>query len=167
MAGEVISGQLYRVGVTSIAPHERCCMDLLVVASSAQDAKDRLPWIQDLSEWTSYRIDSVAKEPQRCVVLKMKFERVPENEPDASIERREGSQPVFQRVSEPTGDKYRVTAHSVLYAKNPDHAKRKLAQRIEGGSEFVKFQVEAVAAPSAYATARDVSMFPRASIVRG
>lgn len=163
----MIAGQLYRVGVTCIGQHERCAMELVLVADSNDDAKMRLPWVYDFSEWTSYRVDWTVKEPSRCIAVRMKFERTPENEPDANIKREDGTAGVFQQAPKPSVKKYDVKATSVLYAKNPDHARRKLAERIDGGSEFVRFQIEEIAAASGYAAARDVSVFPRASIVRG
>jgi hypothetical protein len=163
----MVTGQLYRVGVTCISPNERCTMELLLVAASNEDAKARLPWLYDFVGWTSYRVDWTVKEPGRCVALKTKFERTPENEPDASIARPEGTQAMFQKVAVAAGKKYEVKAQTVLYAKSPDHARRKLAERVDGGSEFVRYSIEELAEASAYAVARDVSVFPRATFVRG
>lgn len=164
---QMLAGQLYRVGLTCISPHERCTMELLLVANGNADAKDRLPWVYDFSDWASYRVDWVAKEPARCVAIKTKFERTPENEPDASIKRVDGTQPMFQKVGQPQGKRYEAKARCVFYAKNPDHAKRKLAERIEGGSDSVMLEIEELALPSPFATARDVSVFNRAKFVRG
>lgn len=163
----MITGQLYRVGVTCMAAHERCTMELLLVASSNEDAKARLPWVYDFVGWQGYRIDWTAKEPGRCVALKTKFERTPENEPDAAIARPDGTQAMFQKVPVAASKKYEAKAQTVLYAKSPEHARKKLAERIDGGSEFVRYSIEELAEVSAYAVARDVSVFPRATFVRG
>lgn len=163
----MLAGQLYRVGVTCVSPHERCAMELLMVAASNDDAKDRLPWVYDFSGWASYRVDWTVKEPSRCVALKTKFERTPENEPDASVKRPEGTQPMFQKAPPSGGKRYQASAQAVLYAKNPDHARRKLAERIDGGSESVRYNIEELPEASAYAAARDVSVFTRATFVRG
>lgn len=162
-----MSGQLYRVGVTCISPHERCLMELILVASDNDDAKIRLPYVYDFSEWQSYRVDWTVKEPSRCVAIKTRFQRTPENEPDKSIERVDGSQGIFQAVKLKEGKKYDVKAATVLFAKSPEHARKKLAERINGGSEFVMFSIDEMAEASGFATAKDVSMFNRASFVRG
>lgn len=164
---EMTIGQMFRIGLTCLAEHERCELELVLVANSAEDAKTKLPWVFDFSDWSSYRIDWTVKEPGRCRVLKQKFERIPENEPDSVIKRDDGSQAMFQRVGEQGGKKYEIKAQTVLYAKSPDAAKKKIASRILGGSELINYQIEEVAAPSSYATARDVSVFKRASFVRG
>ena len=164
---QMICGQLYRVGITCRNAHEICTMELLLVADNNEDAKQRLPWIYDFGGWAGYRVDWTVKEPTRCVVLKTKFERTPENEPDQNVKRESGTQALFQRIPVAGGKKYEVKAQTVLYAKSPDKARQKLAERISGGSEFVKFQIEELADASGYAVARDVSVFPRASFVRG
>jgi hypothetical protein len=165
--GQMTTGQLYRVGVTCINAHERCGIEFLVIASSNEDAKAKLPWVYDFSGWSSFRVDWTVKEPGKCLVLKQKFERIPENEPDASIKRNGGSAGVFQKVEISGGKKFEVVAYTVLFAKSVDHAKKKMLERIEGGSDFVKFKVEELGESSAFAVARDVSVYPMASFVRG
>lgn len=164
---QMTTGQLYRVGLTCIAAHERCEMELLVVAANNDEAKAKLPWVYDFSGFTSYRVDWTVKEPERCVVIKTKYTRTPENEPDANLKREEGSQAMFQRAPIAASKKYQVVATTVCYAKAPDHAIKKLNERISGGSEFVKVMCEELHVASGFAVARDQSVFPRASIVRG
>ena len=164
---QMTTGQLYRVGLTCIAHHERCEMELLVVASSNDEARDKLPWIYDFSGFNSYRVDWTVKEPGKCLVIKTKYTRTPDNEPDANLLRPEGSAAVFQRTPIAAGKKYEVSAMTVCYAKSAAHATRKLAERIAGGSDFVKHSCEELAEASGFAVARDQSVFPRASVVRG
>lgn len=163
----MLSGQLYRVGVTCIGQHERCTMELIMVASSSDDAKARLPWVFDFGGWISYRVDWTLKEQDRCIAVKSKYERTPENEPDASIKRIDGTQSIFQKVTQNPGKRYEVNASAVFYAKNPEHARKKIAERINGGSDSVRFSIEELAEASPFATARDVSVFKRAHFVRG
>lgn len=164
---QMTTGQLYRVGLTCIAAHERCELELLIVASSNDEAKAKLPWVYDFSGFSSYRVDWTVKEPGKCVVIKTKFTRTPENEPDANIKRLDGSQALFQKSPIAAAKKYQVAAATTLYAKSPEHAIKKLNERISGGSEFVKVTCEELHASSGFAVARDQSVFPRASMVRG
>lgn len=165
---EMVQGQLYRVGMTCIAPNERCEVELLVVAANNEDAKAKLPWVYDLSDFSSYRVDFTVKEPGRCAVLKQAFKRTPENEPDINVQRPDGTQPHFQKVpSEVVGKKWSVIARTVCYAKDGHSAVKKLSKRIESGSDFVQWASEELAESSPYATARDTSVFPAASFVRG
>jgi len=164
---EMITGQLYRVGLTCIAAHERCTVELLLIAANNEDAKARVPWVYDLSDFSSYRIDFTAKEPGRCSVLKQTYKRTPETEPDANVLRDEGSQGFFTKPPSEAGKKWSVVARTVCYAKDGAHAAKKLAQRIDGGSDMVQWVSEELHASSPFATARDTSMFPKATFVRG
>jgi len=168
---EMVTGQLYRVGLTCMAPHQRGTVELLIVASSVDDAKAKVPWVFDLSDWTEYRVDYTAKEPGRCYVIKLTHKRAPENEPDVNVKRDQGSQGSgsqgFQQTPPPQGKKWSVVARTTCYAKDGDHAVKKLAQRVSGGSDFVQWAAEEVANASGFATAKDMSMFPRAHFVRG
>lgn len=167
MAGnELVHGQLYRVGITCRAPQQRCTMELLVVASSTDDARVRLPWLYDFSGWDEYRIDWAVKEPDRCVALNIRYERTNESTPDGVIEREKGTQNVFQRNFS-SGLRFDVAAMATLYAKDEKHARKKLAERIVGGSDSVRYSIAELAPSSPYASPRDVSVFERAAFVRG
>jgi hypothetical protein len=91
---------------------------------------------------------------------------VPED-PDIVIDRPEGTQSVWQNVPNADGPRFLVHATTTCFAKNEDHARRKLIDRLSGGSERVTWSAEQLGDPSGYATARDVSVFKRASFVRG
>ena len=164
---EMVVGQLYRVGLTCRADTEQCELELLVIASSADDAKAKLPWVYDFSSWSSYRIDYCVKEPGRCTVLRLKFKRVEENSPDVVINREEGSVGVWQSPGHQAGKKWQVIAKTVCYAKDGDHAAKKLAERITGGSQNVVWVSDELSVASGYAQAKDVSHFERATFVRG
>ena len=164
---EMVAGQLYRVGMTCRADNEHCELELLVVASSAEDAKAKLPWVYDFSSWNSFRVDYCATEPGRCAVMRMKFKRVEENAPDAVINRDEGSVGVWQKPGQQAGKKWQVVAKTVCFAKDESHAAKKLAERITGGSENVVWVSEELSVSSGFAQARDVSHFERATFVRG
>lgn len=167
MATEMISGQLYRVGYTGRSDDEVSTVECLMVAASAEDAKTRFPYVVDLSEFASYRIDYVAKEPGRTYVTRLKTERVQVSDPDAVVRRSEGSQMVWQAAPSNDGRKWDVFAKTTCYAKNEKDAQRKLSIRLQGGSERVEVVVSEVATASGFAVARDVSMYERASFVRG
>jgi hypothetical protein len=164
---QLIQGQFYRIGYTGRNDAEIATVDCLVIASSIEDAKSRFPYIVDLSEYTSYRIDYVVKEPGRSYQVRMKIERSPIEHPDACIKRNEGSQSVWQKLDAINGKKWEVYARTTCFAKSPIHAQRKLAERLSGGSERVECVATEVAASSGFATAKDMSMFDRASFVRG
>lgn len=167
MSKEMICGQLYRVGFTGRGDGETSTVECLIVATSVEDAKLRFPYTVDLSEYASYRLDYVAKEPGRAYIIRLKTERVSQDSPDAVISRQEGSQSVWNKVGQIDGRKYQVNAQVTLYAKSERIAQRKLGERLIAGNETVKCVVEEVSAPSGYAVARDVSMYERASFVRG
>ncbi len=167
MSKEILAGQLYRVGYTGRSSEEVATVECIMVAASADDAKTRFPYVVDLSDFDSYRIDYVAKEPGRVYVASIRTERVGESSPDAVIKRSEGSQSVWQRASIGDGRKWEVHAKTTCFAKNEKDAQRKLALRLQGGSERVQVAASEIAVHSGFATARDTSMFEHASFVRG
>lgn len=167
MSKEMVTGQIYRLGFTGRMEGEIATVECLMVATSVDDAKTRFPWALDLGEYSSYRIDYVAKEPGRACIVKTKIERVNQEKPDASIERNDGSQSVWQKLLPNSGKKWQVTAQTTCFAKNPMAAQKKLAERILGGSESVKCVAEEMSTSSGFAVARDTSMYERATFVRG
>lgn len=164
----IVHGQLYRVGITGRTANEKIEEEIVFVATSSEDVRARFPWVYDLSGFVWYRIDWIAKEPGRHLSLRIKTEPIDPADPDANIERQDGTQAVFQRVYvESTGTRYECVARSILYAKDAAHAKKKLASRIDSGSESVSYAIDALPASSPYAAPRDVSVFKRAHFVRG
>lgn len=167
MSSEMVTGQIYRVGFTGRMENEIATVECLMVATSVDDAKTRFPWSIDLSDYKSYRLDYVAKEPGRVCIIKTKIERQSQEQADATIERPEGSQSVWQKLQMHDGRRWQVTAQTTCYAKSEKSAQKKLAERILGGSENVKCVAEEMAVASGFAAARDVSMFECATFVRG
>lgn len=164
----IVHGQLYRVGITGRTADEKIEEEIVFVATSTDDVRARFPWAYDLSGFVWYRIDWIAKEPGRHLSLRIKTERLDDADPDANIERQDGTQAVFQRVHvDGSGVRYECVARAVLYAKDSAHAKKKLASRIDSGSDSVSYAIEALPQPSPYASPRDVSVFKRAHFVRG
>lgn len=164
---EMVHGQLYRVGLTARGDGDTAQIECLIVAASVEDARVRFPYLFDMSGYEVFRIDYVTKEPSRCMVLKTKFERTPITDPaDIVVKRDAGSQDFFQRI-EQIGHKFDVHATATLFAKDANHATKKLAERILGGSEKVKTVAVLATPTSPYATAKDQSHFQRATFVRG
>ena len=167
MSTEMVNGQIYRVGFTGRSECEITTVECLLVATSTENAKLRFPYVIDLSEFTSYRIDYVAKEPGRAYIIKRKIEKVSQENPDAVVKRNEGSFSVWQSLPATNGKKWQVNAMTTCFAKNEKDAIRKLSERISGGSENVLCVAEELAVKSGFAVAKDVSMFNKASFVRG
>ena len=163
----MVQGQLYRVGYTGRSEGEIWTIECLIVAASADDARTRFPYIVDLSEFSSYRVDYIAKEPGRAYQTRAKVERSPVDSPDAVIKRPEGSASMWQQVAAMESKKWEVYARTTCFAKNPIDAQRKLSQRLSGGSERVECVASELAPQSGYAEARDMSMFGKASFVQG
>lgn len=163
---EMVQGQLYRVGLTGRGDGESTEIELIFVALNAEDAKTRLPWCYDMSDFSSYRVDFVEKIHSRSHVIKTKIVATPACSPDAVIQRESQSQGVWQSVGTP-GRLWQVAAMADLYAKDEKHAIKKLKERIGSGSERVKVIATEKASPSGFAVAKDQSMFDKATFVRG
>lgn len=164
---EMVQGQLYRVGMTCRSPGQVSQVELLAVGCSPTDMRDRISYLYDLSDFDSYRVDYVAKEQDRCVVTKIKTQVVDINDPDAVISRPEGSVGAWQTARNAEATMFTVVARCTCYAKSAAHATKKLAERLVSKSDSVQIAAEQVSAPSAFAAAKDQSMFARATFVRG
>lgn len=166
-----IAGQMFRVfvAVRSEERRERGEAEFLCVGATEEDVRQRFKWISDLSEWDGFEIKAIAKEPQRSVMLRMRSIKTPESHPDAVIDRDGSSESIYQgRLARPIpGKKYRVSGATTCFARDEGVARRKLAERILQGSEHVSIDVEEVSAGSGFAAPKDMSVYRRASFVRG
>jgi hypothetical protein len=142
--------------------------EFLIVGGSPDDIRLRFPYLIDLADFERYRLDYIVKEPSRAFTLKTKSERLNASNPDQAIKREDGTLGIFQHVkNDPDAHRYLVHAETTCYAKNEKSAVKKLASRIQSGSENLRISVEEVAANSGFAMPRDQSVFMSASFVRG
>lgn len=169
MMTEMVHGQMYRLMVTGFSKDnaEVTKTEYLMVGASIEDIKSKFSYVVDVSDFSRYRFDYVVKEPGRVLVLSTKIERQNNISEDATIRRDSGTAGVWQEVSQDIGRKYSVRATTVCFAKDEKHAKKKLSARLLGGSELVTVVTEEVFAGDGYAKPKDVSMFQKASFVRG
>ena len=164
---EMIQGQLYRVQVTSVRADETYHTDYLIVGNGTDDINLRFQYIVDVSGFDRYKITSIAKEA-KAYVLREKLEKLKPNAPDITIDREFGSASFWQVVAgKPDSKKFEVTAQTTVYAKDCKHAIKKLSERLAAGSEHVIAVAEEVATASGFSVAKDMSMYPKASFVRG
>lgn len=167
---QMVMGQHYRVSMKSVSKDgtERRTTEYLVIGSSCEDVKGRFPYIVDLSEFSRYNIEYIVKDPDRVHVLRSKLEISDPNAPDINIEREFGTQGFWQQVSGASNSKkWSVVAKTVCFAKNPRAAASKLALRISEGSGHVDVVTEELALDDGFAKPKDMSVFHRASFVRG
>ncbi|PZQ77971.1 MAG: hypothetical protein DI563_02095 [Variovorax paradoxus] len=167
MAKEMVQGQFYRVGMTGRTETETTTIDCLVIATSVDDCRMRFPYLFDVSDFLFYRIDFIVKEPVKVYVVRSKVERSAPSSPDAVIERDAGSESIWQRVGITDSKKWEVHAKTTCFAKDQQHAVKKLSERLLGGSERVVCVAEEVSGASGFAKAKDMSVFPKATFVRG
>lgn len=164
---EMVMGQFYRIALTGVHDDETTTTECLVIATSEDDARLRIPYAYDLSDFSRYRVDWVLKEPSRAFVIRSTTNRAPKEQPAAVIKRIDGSQDIWQNVRTLDRKKWQVYARTVVFAKDEKQAQKKLAERLEGNNESVQWSAEEISAGSAFAQAKDVSMFRRAHFVRG
>lgn len=163
-------GQHYRVLLKTVAKDgtERRTTEYLAVGTSCEDVRGRFPYIVDLSEFDRYNIEYVVKDPERAHVLRSKLEKAEANKPDINIEREFGTQGFWQQVvSTPNGKKWSVVAKTTCFAKTPAAAAKKLAARINEGSDHVEVVTEELSLDDGFAKPKDMSVFNRATFVRG
>ncbi len=168
---EMVTGQLYRVMLTGVCDltGDTRKTEYLMVGASVGDIQSRFSYVVDVSEYSRWRLDYVTKEPERAHVLWTKVERSAPNPEDITIKREFGSQGFWQEILGHTPDrhKFEVVARTVLFAKNANQATKKLAERLNEGSDHVKIVVEELPTNDGFAKPKDMSVFPRATFVRG
>ena len=167
---EMVFGQLYRLGFTgfSSANMEVKKVEYLVVGTSIDDVKTRFPYLVDLSEFDRYRIEYCAKEPSRAFVLSTKLEKTTENKPDVVVERAFGTDAFWQNVkNDNKAKKYSVVARTTCFAFSEKSAKNKLSERIKSLSDHVEVVCEELFGGDGFAKPKDMSMFTKATFVRG
>ncbi len=163
-------GQHYRVSLKSVSKDgtERRTTEYLVVGTSCEDVRARFSYIVDVGEFDRYKIEYVVKDPDRAHVLRSRLEKAEANTPDINIEREFGTQAFWQQVAgAPNGKKWAVSAKTTCFAKSPVAAAKKLAARINESSDHVEIVTEELALDDGFAKPKDMSVFNRASFVRG
>jgi len=155
----IVTGQIYRVQLTSKNEYA-------VVGTSVEDVRLKFTFVVDVSAFDRYRIDSVAKESDRCCLLRHASEWVESQVPDGVINRLDGTASVFQKVEiDSTAKKYSVYAKTICFANDEKQAIRKFRRRTEDDDKLIEFSVEELFAGDGLAHARDISMFPTAKII--
>lgn len=174
MTQQMVFGQLYRVGFTGFSENnmETTKTDYLIVGNGIDDVKNRLPYLIDVSEFDRYRIDYCVKEPSRAFVLSTKLEKSTENKPDVVVAREFGSEAFWQAVSttkpcKNPAKKYEIFARTVAFAFSEKAARKKLADRLASMSEHIEVVCEEVFSGDGYAKPKDVSVYKKATFVRG
>lgn len=167
---EMVTGQHYRVMLKTVSTDgkERRRTEYLIIGSSAEDVRARFPYLVDLSDFGRYQIDYVVKDPDRAHVLWSKLERNDASPADINIEREFGTEGFWQQVRGHGGGKrWSVVAKTVCYAKNHGAATKKLSMRLMEGSDHVDVVCEEMGMSDGFANPKDMSVFPRATFVRG
>lgn len=164
----MIQGQLYRVSLTGRSGTELTTVVFITVGNNPSDLLAKVPYLYDLSDFDSYRVDYVEKCQGRIHVVSSKVSFAADDKADAIIKRHEGTQGIWQKTGQTTDSrKWLVNAVTTCFAKDEKHALKKLKERIDGGSERVVTVAEEVPCTSGLAVAKDVSIFDRATFVRG
>lgn len=167
---EMVTGQHYRVMLKTVSKDgtERRKTEYLIIGSSADDVRGRFPYLVDLSDFDRYQIDYVVKDPDKAHVLWSKLEKADPQAPDINIEREFGTEGFWQQVQGVSGGKkWSVVARTVCFAKTHAAAAKKLSTRLREGSDHVDVVCEEVGVSDGFAKAKDMSVFPQATFVRG
>jgi hypothetical protein len=167
---EMVTGQFYRVMFwgRSDANREIVQTEFLMIGTSPDDVRMRFPYVVDLSEFSRYRLDYVVKEPGRSYILSTKVEVCNPDEPDENIKRPSGTQAIYNTPPQPSSArKFSVIARTTCFASDTKHAEKKLVARIASRTENVTIECDELPVSDGFAKPKDVSVFKRASFVRG
>lgn len=171
MTSKMISnGQIYRVGLTGVTREPQRTLitknELAIIGLSAEDVRLKFTYVVDVSMFDEYRLDFVVREPERACLIRHHAEWVAHDSPDAVLKRDRQTEGVFQKVSvAEKARKFVVHAVTTLFAADEQHAKKKMKKRTAENEELIEFLVEEVAVKDGYASAKDTSVFPLATVI--
>ena len=95
MKNEICAGQLYRVTLTGRTEGHQTVKELNSVGTSSEDVTKRLPYVADLGEFDSYRVDRVEK-IGRAHIVRMQKLRIIAERPAAVVSRPAGRDTIWQ-----------------------------------------------------------------------